>query len=91
MQNANSKILGLFSNFLAHKTSLADFQEQVALAHWDVEQVAPKMSKLVYRATGKLSEFSRGYRTEQSLRDELAIALTSEEESLELADNKRNN
>ena len=74
-EKTNSEILSLFFGYLENKLALGEFQERIALTHWDVESVAPAMSKLVYTAVGKLSEFSRGHRSEQSLRQELAEAV----------------
>lgn len=72
---ANSELLNLFFGFLDKKVPLADFQEAIALAHWDIESAVPELSSLVYTAVGKLSEFSRGHRTESSLREDLANAV----------------
>jgi hypothetical protein len=75
MKNTGSEILNLFVGYLAKDVSLDEFQERIALVHWNVENAAPEMSKLVYKAVGKLAELSRGHRTEQSLRQELAAAI----------------
>ena len=75
MKNADCEVLNLFSAYLAQKLPLADFQEQIALAHWNVEDEAPALSGLVYRAVGKLSELGRGHRTEESLLEELTAAV----------------
>ena len=75
MTKDDSKILNLFSDYLAREIPLEDFQEQIALAHWSVEDDAPELCGLVYPAVGKLSEFARGHRTEDSLRKDLATAI----------------
>ena len=94
MENANSKkansaILSLFFGYLEKKIPIADFQERIAVAHWNVEREAPEMSQLVYMAVGKLSEFSRGHRTEQSLRQELAKAVRPFEPAPHMASTDR--
>lgn len=75
MQRANLEILNLFERYLDNKLSLGAFQQQIALAHWNIESTAPSLSELVYQAVGKLSEFSRSDRSEASLRQALAAAL----------------
>jgi hypothetical protein len=77
MEKANVEIVRLFYGYIGNEVSLGDFQEQIAVAHWNVERAAPEMSSLVYKAVGKLAELSRGHRTEQSLRQELAVAIRS--------------
>ncbi|MGI8989791.1 MAG: hypothetical protein ACR2I2_09430 [Bryobacteraceae bacterium] len=74
MEDAKSRILKTFSDYLCNVIDLAVFQERISLAHWNIEKVAPSIAKLVYLAVGKLAEFSRGHRTEESVRQELANA-----------------
>jgi hypothetical protein len=75
MSGANTEILNSFRAFAMGLLAIEDFQEQVAVAHWDIESSAPDMSSLVYRAVGRLSEYSRGHRDERSIREEIANAI----------------
>ena len=75
MDEAGFQILRSFSEYLENRISLSEFQERMALAHWNVEKVAPSVSELVYNAVGRLAEFSRGHRTEASLRKDFTSAL----------------
>ena len=76
MNKAGIEILNSFRAFISGSAPLETFQEDVAVAHWDVEQRVPEMSGIVYLAVGKLSEYSRGHRTQESVRLELEQAIS---------------
>ena len=71
-------IVGSIFEYLDHRLSLDDFRVAFAGTYAYVRQKAPQdeqCGRLMNRLVGPFGEFSAGYRSEASLREELANAI----------------
>jgi hypothetical protein len=76
MPESRSEVLRVFVDYSEGRLPREQFLEWIALANWQGAQMVPmELLPLVHLAVGKIAEYGRDHRSEESLKEELVNAV----------------